>query len=217
MMARGQQKGTRMYKTLLVTWDCTATGRAIIEHSKQLAKGMQSRVVLLHVATGALAKYHGENAAGAEGEESRTYLDRVQAEVVAAGIPADVGLALRGTGQRNRPLGSAEKTRPGGDEHARSSFHGRSGSRNNGHNGTAQRQCSGSSAPGQMIQAATSVIVHPCDRWTFNKSATNWPSNGMMVARISFRWKNCGGVVRARVARARRTFWGMFTKIRERS
>src|ERR1035437_171343 len=93
MMARGQQKGTRMYKTILVTLDCTATDRAIIEHIKQLAKGMQSRVVLLHVATGALAKYHGENAAGAEVEESRTYLDRVQAEFVAAGIQADVELA----------------------------------------------------------------------------------------------------------------------------
>src|ERR1039458_8574311 len=93
MMARGQQKGTHMYKTVLVTLDCTATDRAIIEHIKQLAKVMQSRVVLLHVATRALAKYHGENAAGAEVQESRAYLDRVQAEFVAAGIPADVELA----------------------------------------------------------------------------------------------------------------------------
>ena len=92
MMARSR-KGTRMYKTILVTLDCTATDRAIIEHIKQLAKVMQSRVVLLHVATGALAKYHGENAAGAEVEESRAYLDRVQAEFVAAGIQADVELA----------------------------------------------------------------------------------------------------------------------------
>ena len=82
-----------MYKTILVTLDCTATDRAIIEHIKELAKAMQSRVVLLHVATGALAKYHGENAAGAEVEESRAYLDRVQAEFVAAGIQADVELA----------------------------------------------------------------------------------------------------------------------------
>jgi nucleotide-binding universal stress UspA family protein len=93
MMARGQQKGTHMYKTILVTLDCTATDRAIIEHIKQLAKGMQSRVVLLHVASGALAKYHGENAAGAEVEESRAYLDRVRAEFVAAGILADAELA----------------------------------------------------------------------------------------------------------------------------
>ena len=93
MMARGQQKGTRMYKTILVTLDCTATDRAIVEHIKELAKVMQSRVVLLHVASGAPAKYHGKNAAGAEVEESQAYLDRVQAEFVAAGIPADVELA----------------------------------------------------------------------------------------------------------------------------
>ena len=92
MMARSR-KGTHMYKTILVTLDCTATDRAIIEHIKLLAKAMQSRVVLLHVATGALAKYHGENAAGTEVEESRAYLDRVQAEFVAAGIQADVELS----------------------------------------------------------------------------------------------------------------------------
>ena len=92
MMARSR-KGTRMYKTILVTLDCTATDRVIIEHIKQLAKGMQSRVVLLHVASGAPAKYHGENAAGAEVEESRAYLDRVQAEFVAAGISSDAELA----------------------------------------------------------------------------------------------------------------------------
>ena len=92
-MAGGGRKGTRMYKTILVTLDCTATDRAIIEHIKELAKAMQSHVVLLHVASGALAKYHGKNAAGAEVEESQAYLDRVRAEFVAGGIPADVELA----------------------------------------------------------------------------------------------------------------------------
>ena len=92
MMARSR-KGTRMYKTILVTLDRTATDRAIIEHIKELAKRMQSRVVLLHVATGALAKYHGKNAAGAEVEESQAYLDRIRAEFAAAGIPADAELA----------------------------------------------------------------------------------------------------------------------------
>jgi hypothetical protein len=65
-MARSR-KGTHMYKTILVTLDRTAADRAIIEHIKGLAKAMQSRVVLLHVATGALAKYHGKNAAGSGG------------------------------------------------------------------------------------------------------------------------------------------------------
>jgi len=82
-----------MYKTILVTLDRTATDRAIIEHIKPLAKMLKSRVVLLHVATGALAKYHGKNAAGREIEESQAYLDRIQAEFVAAGLQADVELA----------------------------------------------------------------------------------------------------------------------------
>jgi len=87
------RKGTRMYKTILVTLDRTAADRAIIEHIKELAKAMQSHVVLLHVASGALARYHGENAAGAEVEESKAYLDRVRGEFVANGISADAELA----------------------------------------------------------------------------------------------------------------------------
>jgi len=82
-----------MYKTILVTLDCTPTDRAIIDHVKLLAKAMQSRVVLLHVASGAPAQYHGPDAAGQEVEESRGYLDRVQAEFVSAGIVAESELA----------------------------------------------------------------------------------------------------------------------------
>jgi manganese transport protein len=82
-----------MYKTILVTLDRTPTDRAIIEHVKPLATAMQSRVVLLHVATGALAKYHGPNAAGQEIEESQAYLERIRNEFVAAGIQADAELA----------------------------------------------------------------------------------------------------------------------------
>ena len=76
-----------MYKTILVTLDATATDRAIIEHVKKLAKFMKSRVVLLHVATSAVAQWHGPNAAGEEVEEGRAYLDDVRAEFEALGIP----------------------------------------------------------------------------------------------------------------------------------
>jgi len=92
MMARGR-KGTHMYKTILVTLDRTAADGAIIEHIKELARAMQSRIVLLHVATGAPAKYHGKNAAGREVEESQAYLDGVRAGFAADGIPADAELA----------------------------------------------------------------------------------------------------------------------------
>ena len=82
-----------MYKTILVTLDATPTDRAIIEHVKKLAKFMKSRVVLLHVATSAVAQWHGPNAAGEEVEEGQAYLDGVKAEFEAVGVPADAELA----------------------------------------------------------------------------------------------------------------------------
>ena len=82
-----------MYKNILVTLDRTPTDRAIIDHIKLLAKAMQSRVVLLHVASGAPAQYHGPDAAGKEVEESRAYLDGIRAEFVAAGLAAESELA----------------------------------------------------------------------------------------------------------------------------
>ena len=82
-----------MYKTILVTLEATPTDRAIIEHVKKLAKFMKSRVVLLHVATSAVAQWHGPNAADEEVEEGQAYLDGVRAEFEALGVPADAELA----------------------------------------------------------------------------------------------------------------------------
>jgi len=82
-----------LYKTILVTLEGTATDRAIIDHIKLLAPAMQSRVVLLHVATGVPAKYHRTDAAGKEVEESKVFLGRVRDEFTAAGIPAEAQLA----------------------------------------------------------------------------------------------------------------------------
>ena len=82
-----------LYKTILVTLEGTPTDRAIIEHIKVLARSMQSRVVLLHVATGVPAKYHRTDAAGKEIEESKAFLDRIMDEFTAAGIPTEAELA----------------------------------------------------------------------------------------------------------------------------
>lgn len=82
-----------MYKKILVTLDCTAADRAIIEHIKPLAKLMQSRVVLLHVATGAPAKYHGSEAGSEEIKDSRAYLEKAKAELSTAGIRVETELA----------------------------------------------------------------------------------------------------------------------------
>ena len=83
-----------LYKKILVTLECTPTDRAIIDHIKRLAPAMQSRVVLLHVATGVPAKYHRTDAAGKEVEESKAFLDRIREEFSAAGIPTEAQLAF---------------------------------------------------------------------------------------------------------------------------
>lgn len=82
-----------MYKRILVTLDCTPTDRAIIEHIKPLAKLMKSRVVFLHVATSAPAKYLGSEAAGKGIEDCRAYLAKAKAEFAAIGIQAEAELA----------------------------------------------------------------------------------------------------------------------------
>jgi manganese transport protein len=83
-----------VYKNILVTLDATPTDRAIIDHVKELAAKMNSTVILLHVATGVPAQFHGDNAGGEEVDEDQAYLDRILAEFEAAGIPARAELAF---------------------------------------------------------------------------------------------------------------------------
>ena len=83
-----------MYKTILVTLDSTPTDRAIIEHIKQLAKFMQSRVILLHVADGWTARTFGPDAVGPEVTEDTAYLNQVLSEFQSAGIPTEAELAF---------------------------------------------------------------------------------------------------------------------------
>src|SRR5208283_3695878 len=82
-----------MYKTILVTLDGTPTDRAIIEHIKQLARVMQSRVVLLHVADGWAARTFGSDAVSPEVVEDKDYLEKVKTEFRSDGIPAEAELA----------------------------------------------------------------------------------------------------------------------------
>jgi len=82
-----------MYNKILVTLDCTAADRAIMDHIKPIAQLMQSRVVFLHVATSAPAKYLGSEAAGKEIEDSQAYLNQAKAEFAASGIAAETELA----------------------------------------------------------------------------------------------------------------------------
>ena len=83
-----------MYKNILVTLEGTATDRAIIEHIKPLARLMQSRVALLHVADGWSARMFGPDAVSAEVTKDRAYLEKIRADFQAAGIPAEAELAF---------------------------------------------------------------------------------------------------------------------------
>jgi nucleotide-binding universal stress UspA family protein len=83
-----------MYQSILVTLDNSKTDRAIIEHVKPLAKLTGARIVLLHVATGWAARLFGSDAISPEIEDDTAYLDRVRAELEAAGIPVQTELAF---------------------------------------------------------------------------------------------------------------------------
>ncbi len=83
-----------MYNRILITLEVSPSDRAIIEHIKPLAKMMNSTITLLHVATGAPAKWIGPNAGGEEVVQDQAYLDKIRAEFVDAGISAKAELAF---------------------------------------------------------------------------------------------------------------------------
>ena len=82
-----------MYDTILLPLDGTPTDRAIIEHTKQLAKLAGSRIVLLHVADGWAARTYGRDAVSPEITEDTAYLQRVRDELQSEGISAEAELA----------------------------------------------------------------------------------------------------------------------------
>jgi nucleotide-binding universal stress UspA family protein len=88
-----------MYNKILVTLDATPTDRAIIEHVKDLATAMRSRVILLHVADGWAARTFGPDAVSPEVRQDKAYLEEVRAEFQAAGIAAEAELAYGDPGK----------------------------------------------------------------------------------------------------------------------
>jgi nucleotide-binding universal stress UspA family protein len=83
-----------MYKTILLTLDSTPTDRVIIEHIKKLAKFMQAKVILLHVADGWAARTFGPDAVSPEVTEDTLYLNQVLSEFQSSSIPAEAQLAF---------------------------------------------------------------------------------------------------------------------------
>jgi nucleotide-binding universal stress UspA family protein len=82
-----------MYQKILVTLDGTPTDRGIIDHVKQLARLMHSRVVLLHVADGWAARTFGPDAVSPEVTADQAYLARVRVEFEEDGTSAETVLA----------------------------------------------------------------------------------------------------------------------------
>jgi len=82
-----------MYDKILVTLDATPTDRAIIDHVKRLAKVMNSRIVLLHVADGWAARTYGSDAVSPEIDTDKAYLASIRVEFQAQGIAAEAELA----------------------------------------------------------------------------------------------------------------------------
>jgi universal stress protein A len=82
-----------MYEKILVTLDGTPSDRAIIEHIKELAKLVGSRLVLLHVADGWAARTYGQDAVSREIQEDTQYLEVVRQEFQSIGIPTEAEMA----------------------------------------------------------------------------------------------------------------------------
>ena len=83
-----------MYKKILVTLENSRTDEAILRHIELLAQPLGSRLLLVHVADGWMAR-HRDRLNLAESEEmriDRAYLESVRARFESAGIPAETQL-----------------------------------------------------------------------------------------------------------------------------
>jgi nucleotide-binding universal stress UspA family protein len=83
-----------MYDKILITLDATTTDRVILDHVRPLAKIMNSRIVLLHVADGWAARTYGADAVSPEVVEDRAYLEKIRSELAAEGFSVETHLAF---------------------------------------------------------------------------------------------------------------------------
>jgi nucleotide-binding universal stress UspA family protein len=83
-----------VYDKILITLDTTPTDRIILDHVRELARKMNSRLVLLHVADGWAARTYGPDAVSPEIEEDRAYLQKLCAELTNEGFEVETHLAF---------------------------------------------------------------------------------------------------------------------------
>ena len=85
-----------MYEKVMVTLENSQTDRAILDHIVPLAQQFRSRLLLVHVADGWVAR-HGAELKLAESEEmrvDRTYLTQVCEEMQGHGLEAEMLLLM---------------------------------------------------------------------------------------------------------------------------
>ncbi len=85
-----------MYKKILVALENSRTDEAILAHIEPLARMMGSRLVLVHVADGWVARNLNQLnlAESEEMREDRAYLEGVRSRFVDSGIPAEIVLLV---------------------------------------------------------------------------------------------------------------------------
>lgn len=84
-----------MYRKILVALENSRTDEAILAHIEPLARAMGSRLLLVHVADGWVARHydHLNLAESEEMREDRAYLERVRARFAEKGIAVEAELA----------------------------------------------------------------------------------------------------------------------------
>ncbi len=85
-----------MYQKILVALDNSPPEQALLDHVARLAVRLQSRLLLLHVADGWVARNYDalQLAESEEMKEDRAYLDQVATRLRAQGIEVTTRLAL---------------------------------------------------------------------------------------------------------------------------
>ena len=85
-----------MYQKILIALDNSPPEQALLDHVARLAVRLQSRLLLLHVADGWVARNYDalQLAASEEMKEDRAYLDQIATRLRAQGLEVTTRLAL---------------------------------------------------------------------------------------------------------------------------
>ncbi len=132
--------GLTVYGKILVALENRRTDEAILSHIEPLARLMGSRLLLVHVADGWVARHLEQLnlAESAEMREDRAYLESVRARFAERGLEAET-LLLRGEpADEIVRLAEEARRRPHRHEHSRPPLPGRSDPRLDGAQGAAR-------------------------------------------------------------------------------